>query len=1061
MLKVCHLCLPSPTSNVIHLYYRLPSVKKLLHTSLSICSFFDPTMGDEKFSRLKTPRKSPQDTKEYSAIQLPNRLTALIVSDVKNLISLDDAQKISENESKDHSVCSSVSGDEEEEEEDDAVEGKSGERFAAVALTIGVGSFSDPPNIPGLAHFLEHMIFMGTEKYPGENEFDSFLHTKGGYSNASTDCEETTFYFECQEIYLEKALDYFSNYFVCPLLKQEAMTREREAVDSEFQITVSEDHSRFQQVFGSLAAPDNPAGKFMWGNQKTLKDDVSDDDLHAATVEFYKRHYSAHRMKLAIQARLPSSLLESWVVQFFSAVPTNNLPADSFPMKGLPFEHDKFHKIYTVQSTKDVTLLQVGWILPPDTNYYKEKPLAYLSWIIGHEGVNSLMAFLRSKNWALALCAGVENDQFNDNSLFTYFEITVKLSEQGVSAMNDVLGAIFSHVRSLQELGPCNRIYDEIKALADIDFRFQEEDDVASYVESLSQDMLVYPPEDFISGPDLYEKYDPELIKSYLDQMIPENAIIFIRSKDEVKPLDLEEFWFKTKYRVDDFGSELLEHVKSFKLPKSVTIPPPNNFIPSNFDLLPSPQSANPFPVKIDSPSDHFEIWYKQDVEFKMPTTIICIHFLSNFVTASPRNETMWDVFLNVFEQILTPHVYPAKMCSTGHRIYKTERGFALELEGYHDKIHLVLELILDQMKNSHDHIALDLFENIKKEVGKGYRNKLKSSKTVEKALRFSALWRDSSFDVDRIAELSNISYNDLLNFSRTLLQELKAQCLFQGNISETQARDTCVKIQSIFQFDELPKEKIPSLTLCELPVGQYMCSVQSFDKNDVNCLTSEYFQCGVFDLKSSCIIQFFDMIFEEPLFDTLRTKEQLGYDISCCYKDTLGVLGFSVTLISALDKFEPHFVESKLSSFIENFGEELKSISEEAFQESQDSLIKDKMRVFNCLRDEVKFHFDEIKSQDFFFKRHLKEAKQIKELKLSDLTEWYEKYIQADTNMLRKLVIQVVGHKSDSNRPSSPINNTAPLNYLYIVNPSATCNYKIIDDIKEFNRSLAFLRKA
>lgn len=40
---------------------------------------------------------------------------------------------------------------------------------------MGVGSYSDPSEIQGLAHFVEHMVFMGSEKYPKENEFDSFI----------------------------------------------------------------------------------------------------------------------------------------------------------------------------------------------------------------------------------------------------------------------------------------------------------------------------------------------------------------------------------------------------------------------------------------------------------------------------------------------------------------------------------------------------------------------------------------------------------------------------------------------------------------------------------------------------------------------------------------------------------------------------------------------------------------------------------------------------------------------------------------------------------------------
>lgn len=54
-------------------------------------------------------------------------------------------------------------------------------------MAVGIGSYSDPDNIPGLAHYLEHMLFMGSKKYPKENEYDSFVHLNGGFTNAYTD----------------------------------------------------------------------------------------------------------------------------------------------------------------------------------------------------------------------------------------------------------------------------------------------------------------------------------------------------------------------------------------------------------------------------------------------------------------------------------------------------------------------------------------------------------------------------------------------------------------------------------------------------------------------------------------------------------------------------------------------------------------------------------------------------------------------------------------------------------------------------------------------------------
>ncbi|EGV97926.1 Nardilysin [Cricetulus griseus] len=79
--------------------------------------------------------------------------------------------------------------------------------LSAAALCVGVGSFADPDDLPGLAHFLEHMVFMGSLKYPDENGFDAFLKKHGGSDNASTDCERTVFQFDVQRKYFKEALD--------------------------------------------------------------------------------------------------------------------------------------------------------------------------------------------------------------------------------------------------------------------------------------------------------------------------------------------------------------------------------------------------------------------------------------------------------------------------------------------------------------------------------------------------------------------------------------------------------------------------------------------------------------------------------------------------------------------------------------------------------------------------------------------------------------------------------------------------------------------------------------
>ncbi|KAJ1339328.1 hypothetical protein BSLG_006029 [Batrachochytrium salamandrivorans] len=84
---------------------------------------------------------------------------------------------------------------------------------AAAAMDVHVGHLCDPEGVAGLAHFCEHLLFMGTEK---------FLSEHGGQSNAFTSAENTNYHFEVSASNLEGALDRFAQFFICPLFLNQA-----------------------------------------------------------------------------------------------------------------------------------------------------------------------------------------------------------------------------------------------------------------------------------------------------------------------------------------------------------------------------------------------------------------------------------------------------------------------------------------------------------------------------------------------------------------------------------------------------------------------------------------------------------------------------------------------------------------------------------------------------------------------------------------------------------------------------------------------------------------------
>ena len=267
---------------------------------------------------------------------------------------------------------------------------------SAAAMTVGVGSLSDPDDRPGLAHFLEHMLFMGTEKYPDVEDYWAYLLSNGGHPNASTAGDHTNYYFEVRHGACEGALDRFSQFFLAPLFTPEFTEREMNAVNSEHQKNLENDFWRGLQVRRSHYNPEHPANHFSTGNLETLRG-VSRDDL----LRFYHQHYSANRMTLALAGKTSLDEMETWVRRYFSQVPNRDLPRNAFPAEYLTPKPAL--RVLRIDPIKDIRQLQIEFPLPPFRSYFESKPDHLLGFILGYEGEGSLLSFLKKEGLATSL----------------------------------------------------------------------------------------------------------------------------------------------------------------------------------------------------------------------------------------------------------------------------------------------------------------------------------------------------------------------------------------------------------------------------------------------------------------------------------------------------------------------------------------------------------------------------------------------------------------------------------------------------------------------------------
>lgn len=480
---------------------------------------------------LKVPRKSLSDKKEYKLLRLLNGLKVLLVK--------------------------------QESDKDSEVDTKLKQNLAAVALCVESGCFQDPKEVQGLSHFLEHMIFMGSEKFPKENEFDQYVAAHGGFDNAYTESEYTLFHFDIIEKHLAGALDRFSQFFISPLMSLDCMEREMQAVESEFQSNSVDDEVRVSQIICTMIDQSHPASNFIWGNLKTLKDGIKREKLHQKLHELRAKNYVADQMFLCIQSSVDMARLERTVVKYFSDIrrgsegqqTTNALRCFEI------FKPNFYEKIFFVKSTTEKCKLLMTYLLP--TVKTEMKFLEYLVSLFEYEGNGSLSDVFMDKLLALKVKAKVGHQSFEGNSMFTFFTVEVNLTSKGYQNFDNVLEIVFAFLLLLKatRIEDHKRRYEEFREIKDILFKYQKEKSSIEHVQELAVNMKYFSDVNVIVGKEICPEFDGKILKELIEKLNERKFNLLVVS-DKYQKYDKTEKWFGTEF------AELGEFEMNFKIVK-------------------------------------------------------------------------------------------------------------------------------------------------------------------------------------------------------------------------------------------------------------------------------------------------------------------------------------------------------------------------------------------------------------------------------------------------------------------------------------------------------------
>jgi len=232
------------------------------------------------------------------------------------------------------------------------------------------------------------------------------------------------------------------------------------------------------------------------------------------------------------------------------------------------------------------------WVLPYCQDEFKSKPLDYFSHLFGHEGENSVLSYLKKEGLAMELSAGGSHTL----NCFSDFFVQITLTKKGLQNYEQVIAAIFKYAQRLAEVGPQEYIFDESAQIGKIKFDFLDKSDPINYCVRLAERMHGFKNADdmghLISHSYTADFFDKERCSEFAKLLSdPSNTLTFVTSQSfDVKDLPEQQKWYKIDYKSEPYSESFLALMKNPVVAENglkLDLPPANNLIPKNFDILP------------------------------------------------------------------------------------------------------------------------------------------------------------------------------------------------------------------------------------------------------------------------------------------------------------------------------------------------------------------------------------------------------------------------------------------------------------------------------------------
>lgn len=888
---------------------------------------------------------------------------------------------------------------------------------SAASLTVGVGSMSNPPAWPGLAHFVEHMLFLGTDRFR-EGEFEQFIGVNGGTNNAYTETEDTTYFFDVIASSLPGALDRFSDFFVSPLFTESATGREVSAIESEHQKNVPLDSRRLDMLLRIRAHPSHPYSRFTTGNRQTLRD--GDGNARAALLDFYRDYYTAPQMSLSLTGPQSLDELQRLAVSRFGRVgggaPTS-LPA-SISYDGLPppFAPGSTTALQAVP-VRDVRSLTLTWCVPIDGFDFREwvqtKPEQLLVNLLSSRVAGTPWQFLKRNGFASNVEARVEELTRS----FVLVSVYAGLTEQGLAQWDDVATIVFSYLRALRD-GVPSHWFSEARAISRLAFEYAEPATPRAFVTATSGNLPLYPPREWLTGPAVIAPGAERALAYLIDSMRPTTlAATTLVSKAYASRAKLIEPIYGTKYVEIDIAPQVAAWEAAPNIAE-LHAPNPNPFIPTRLGIKAAPRQprlapsaaglrdgeTHPSPTLLTE-RPGLRLFHLQDSYFRRPKAFAFFALRSPALYTSPAVSVQAEIYQSLLTDVLQDTTFQASQAGLTVSTSVGWRGLDVFLGGYDQNLPRLASLVASTLRT----VPLEpsAFESAREKLGRQLANlDQRGSYELVRYRRSLALEAPRYANSELAAAAKLVTLDDLKAFQSGLLSKMEAEAFITGNVRDEEAAAIVQQLHEALPSQPLPQEERPTRRVRRLPLGKTLQQFVTPSTTEGNSAIEVYYQIGQDDGDRWVVLSLLAQLMNKPFYASLRTRQQLGYIVQCGTNELFGVRALTFTVQSATAS--PQLVEERIDEFVRGFRRSLLAVGDEEVASLGERLSKQYLDVDARLDSQAGRLWTECLTQRYDFERPWELSTKARRITPAALLDFYDTYIADDGSQMRCLSTHV-----------------------------------------------------